>query len=221
MKGDFAFAHISDSHIGFDKAANPDVTATLQQAIANINTLAAAPDSVLHSGDLTPLSNSSEFDTLDQSHKSRRRDRILFVPREHDFLDDNGERFRARYGKGTIGDGWQRFDHTGVHFIGLVNVMNLKAGGLGSLGVEQLTSLKQDLKHVKHSTPIVVFADILLRSVYPQCWGTGDSEQAVALLKEFGSAAAYFAPERSAPMIHFRSSSPRPVPMATSVWCIR
>jgi 3',5'-cyclic-AMP phosphodiesterase len=188
MKGDFAFAQISDSHIGFDKAANPDVTATLHQAIAKINNLAEAPDFVLHTGDLTQLSKASEFDTLDQSLKSVRTDRIFFVPGEHDVLNDNGEQYRARYGKGTIGDGWQSFDHKGVHFIGLVNVMNLKAGGLGSLGVEQLAWLKQDLRHQKHSTPIVVFAHIPLWSVYPQWgWGTDDSEQALALVKKFGS----------------------------------
>ena len=33
MGGDFTFVQISDSHIGFDKPANPDVTATLQVAI--------------------------------------------------------------------------------------------------------------------------------------------------------------------------------------------
>jgi 3',5'-cyclic AMP phosphodiesterase CpdA len=187
-KGDFAFAQISDSHIGFDKAANPDVTATLQQAIAKINALPAAPDFVLHTGDLTQLSKASEFDTLDQALKSVRTDRIFFVPGEHDVLNDNGEQYRARYGKGTLGDGWQSFDHKGVHFIGLVNVMNLKAGGLGSLGAEQLAWLKQDVKHLKHSTPIVVFAHIPLWSVYPQWgWGTDDSEQALGLLKKFGS----------------------------------
>jgi 3',5'-cyclic AMP phosphodiesterase CpdA len=188
MKGDFAFAQISDSHIGFDKAANPDVTATLQQAIAKINALPATPDFVLHTGDLTQLSKASEFDTLDQALKSVRTDRIFFVPGEHDVLNDNGEQYRARYGKGTLGDGWQSFDHKGVHFVGLVNVLNLKAGGLGSLGAEQLAWLKQDVQHLKHSTPIVVFAHIPLWSVYPEWgWGTDDSEQALGLLKKFGS----------------------------------
>ena len=188
MRGDFSFAQISDSHIGFDKAANPDVTATLQQAIVKLNALPATPDFVLHTGDLTQLSKASEFDTLDQALKSVRTDRIFFVPGEHDVLNDNGEQFRARYGKGTLGDGWQSFDHKGAHFIGLVNVMNLKAGGLGSLGAEQLAWLKRDVQHLKHSTPIVVFAHIPLWSVYPQWgWGTDDSEQALGLLKKFGS----------------------------------
>jgi len=188
MKADFAFAQISDSHIGFDKPANPDVTATLQEAISKLNALPAAPDFVLHTGDLSHLAKASEFDTLDQALKTVRTDKIYFVPGEHDVLNDNGEQFRARYGKGTLGDGWQSFDHKGVHFIGLVNVMNLKAGGLGSLGAEQLEWLKKDLKGLKHSTPIVVFAHVPLWSVYPQWgWGTDDSAQALSYLKKFGS----------------------------------
>jgi len=187
-KGDFTFVQISDSHIGFNKAANPDVTATLRAAIEKINGLAAAPEFVLHTGDLSQLSKAEEFDTLDQSLKSLRADRVFYVPGEHDVLDDNGAKYRERYGAGTKGDGWYSFDHKGVHFVGLVNVMNLKAGGLGSLGTDQLSWLKDDLSGVKHSTPVVLFAHIPLWAVYPQWgWGTDDSEQALGLLKKFGS----------------------------------
>ena len=187
-KADFAFAQISDSHIGFNKAANPDVTATLREAIAKLNALPQNPEFVLHTGDLTQLSKADEFDTLDQSLKSVRTDRIFYVPGEHDVLNDNGAKFRERYGKDTLGDGWYSFDHKGVHFMGLVNVLNLKAGGLGSLGSDQLEWFKKDIKHLKHSTPIVVFAHIPLWSVYPAWgWGTDDSEQALSYLKKFGS----------------------------------
>ena len=187
-KADFAFAQISDSHIGFNKAANPDVTATLQEAIAKLNALPQNPEFVLHTGDLTQLSKADEFDTLDQSLKSVRTDRIFYVPGEHDVLNDNGAQFRERYGKDTFGDGWYSFDHKGVHFMGLVNVLNLKAGGLGSLGSDQLEWFKKDIKHLKHSTPIVIFAHIPLWSVYPAWgWGTDDSEQALSYLKKFGS----------------------------------
>src|SRR5271156_3737623 len=34
---DFSFVQISDSHIGFNKGANPNVTGTLQKAIDRIN----------------------------------------------------------------------------------------------------------------------------------------------------------------------------------------
>ena len=188
MKGELSFVQISDSHIGFDKAANPDVTATLREAIAKINALPQAPEFVLHTGDLTHLSKASEFDTLDQTLKTMRTDKIFYVPGEHDVLNDNGEQYRERFGKGSKGDGWYSFDQKGVHFIGLVNVMNLKAGGLGTLGHDQLEWLEDDVKHLKSSTTIVVFAHIPLWAAYPEWgWGTEDSQQALAYLKKFGS----------------------------------
>ena len=189
LKGaDFAFAQISDSHIGFNKAANPDVTATLREAIAKLNALPQAPEFVLHTGDLSQLSTAEEFDTLDQSLKSVHTSKVFFVPGEHDVLNDNGQQYLERYGKNTKGDGWYSFDHKGVHFVGLVNVMNLKAGGLGDLGRDQLEWLEGDVKHLKSSTPIVVFAHIPLWTIYPEWgWGTDDSEQALSYLKKFGS----------------------------------
>ena len=187
-KGELSFVQISDSHIGFNKAANPDVTATLQVAIDKVNALTVPPEFVLHTGDLSHLSKDSEFDTLDQSLKSIRTGAIHYVPGEHDVLDDNGAQYRERYGKGTHGDGWYSFDQKGVHFIGLVNVMNLKAGGLGNLGKDQLEWVEDDVKHLKASTPIVVFAHIPLWSVYPEWgWGTDDGAQALGYLKRFGS----------------------------------
>lgn len=189
MKGELAFVQISDSHIGFDKAANPDVTATLRQAIAKINALPTPPAFVLHTGDLSQISRPAQFDTLDQTLKDLRTEKIFYVPGEHDVLDDGGGKmYLDRYGKGTMGNGWYSFDKAGAHFIGLVNVMNLKAGGLGSLGHEQLEWLEKDVQHLKSSTPIVVFAHIPLWSVYPDWgWGTSDSEQALGYLKRFGS----------------------------------
>jgi 3',5'-cyclic-AMP phosphodiesterase len=143
---------------------------------------------VLHTGDLTQLSKPEEFDTLAEALKNLKTERIFYVPGEHDVLDDNGEMFHQRFGKGTQGDGWYSFDQKGAHFIGLVNVLNLKAGGLGSLGNDQLEWLKKDVAKLKSSTPIVVFAHIPLWSIYPQWgWGTDDSEQALSYLRRFGS----------------------------------
>jgi 3',5'-cyclic AMP phosphodiesterase CpdA len=143
---------------------------------------------VLHTGDLSHLSKPEEFDTLEQSLKSVKTGGFFYVPGEHDVLVDNGQQYRDRFAKNTKGDGWYSFDHSGTHFIGLVNVMNLKAGGLGNLGHEQLEWLEDDVKHLKHSTPIVLFAHIPLWSVYPEWgWGTDDSAQALSYLKRFGS----------------------------------
>jgi 3',5'-cyclic AMP phosphodiesterase CpdA len=185
--GGLRFVQISDSHIGFDKPANTDVTATLRAAIAKIKAEPEPPAFVLHTGDLTHLSRPSEFDTLQQI-LSELPMPVFYVPGEHDVLEDDGQSYLQRFGKGTQGAGWHSFDQGGVHFIGLVNVVNLQAGGLGLLGAEQLAWLERDVKGLSASTPVVVFAHIPLWSVYPEWgWGTDDSEQALSYLKRFGS----------------------------------
>jgi Icc protein len=187
-QGDLSFVQISDSHMGFNKPANPDVAGTLKAAIDKINALPIAPEFMLHTGDISHLSKPEEFDTVDQILKSASAKEVFFVPGEHDVLNDDGKSYLERYGKGSKGTGWRSFDKKGVHFIGLVNVMNLKTGGLGSLGREQLEWLEDDVKHLKASTPIVVYAHIPLWAVYPEWgWGTDDSAQALAYLKKFGS----------------------------------
>src|ERR1700751_3955199 len=148
--GGLRFVQISDSHIGFDKPGNTDVTATLRQAIAKIKESSEPPSFVLHTGDLTHLSKPSEFDTLQQL-MSELSLPVFYVPGEHDVLEDDGKSFLQRYGKGTLGAGWHSFDKDGVHFIGLVNVVDLKAGGLGTLGRDQLEWLEKDVKHLKSS----------------------------------------------------------------------
>jgi len=181
---DFSFIQISDSHIGFNKPANTDVTATLQAALDKIDAVPAAPDFLIHTGDLTHSSKPAEFDTLSQMLGSKRQ--VFYVPGEHDTSVDDGKMYLERFGTGSKGNGWYSFDHKGVHFIGLVNVVQLE--GMGKLGQAQLDWLKQDLAALKSSAPIVVFAHIPLWAVYPNWgWGTSDSEQAFALLKRFGS----------------------------------
>jgi 3',5'-cyclic-AMP phosphodiesterase len=179
----FTFVQISDSHIGFSKPANTDVTATLQTALSKIDALSSPPDFLIHTGDLTHTSKPAEFDTLNQLLGARQ---VFYVPGEHDTSVDDGKMYLERFGKNTRGNGWYSFDHHRVHFIGLVNVVQLE--GMGKLGQAQLDWLKQDLSGVKSSTPIVIFAHIPLWAVYPAWgWGTSDSEQALGLLKRFGS----------------------------------
>ena len=182
---DFSFIQISDSHIGFNKPANTDVTATLQAALDRISAGPDSPDFLIHTGDLTHSSKPAEFDTLDQVLAGTKR-QVFYVPGEHDTSVDDGKMYLDRYGKGTKGNGWYSYDHKGVHFIGLVNVVQLE--GMGKLGQPQLDWLKQDLDGLKSSTPIVVFAHIPLWAIYPTWgWGTSDSEQALAMLRRFGS----------------------------------
>src|SRR5882672_10903985 len=185
---DLSFVQISDSHIGFNKEANKDVAATLREAVAKINVLPRTPSFMLHTGDLTHLAEAEEFDTLQQILKSCKTRDVFYVPGEHDVINDNGAQYRQRFGKGSKGSGWYSFDQKGVHFVGLVNVMDIKEGGLGILGQEQLDWLKDDLKARSTSTPIVLFAHVPLWTIYPKWgWGTEDSEQTLGYLKRFGS----------------------------------
>jgi len=187
-KGDFTFVQISDSHIGFSKEPNKDVVGTLRATVDRINALPAQPELLIHTGDLTHLSKPDEFDTVNEVLKSAKVGRVVYVPGEHDVFSDDGKQYLDRYGKGTRGLGWHSFDHKGVHFVGLVNVANLKPGGLGTLGTDQLDWLKRDLAGKADSTPMVVYAHVPLWTVYAKWgWGTEDSEQALGYLKRFGS----------------------------------
>lgn len=182
----FSFVQISDSHIGFNKAANQDVTGTLKLAVDKINRLPATPDLLLHTGDITQSSKPAEFDTAQQIIKSAHAGETLYVPGEHDTAIDDGAQYRQRFGKGTLGSGWYSFDHKGVHFVGLNNVQQIDA--MGQLGPEQLAWLKKDLARLTPSTPIVIFAHIPLWMVYPKWgWGTQDGAEALSYLKRFGS----------------------------------
>jgi 3',5'-cyclic AMP phosphodiesterase CpdA len=181
------FLQISDSHMGFDKPANPNVKGTLEEAIGQIKAMPAKPSFMIHTGDITHLSKASEFDDADKIISGARLD-VHYVPGEHDIIDPENRLYKERYGRGTKGDGWYSFDANGVHFMGLVNVANLKGGGMGNLGAEQLAWIEDDLKGRSASQPIVMFAHIPLWALYPEWgWGTEDSEQALRLTKRFGS----------------------------------
>jgi len=185
-----SFLQISDSHIGFSKEANKDVTETFKIALDRINAMPTPPSFLIHTGDITQLSKPEEFDTFDQVLKRCKTKDVFYVPGEHDVINDGGKLFRDRYLKSVEGkgSGWYSFNKNGVHFIGLVNVLNLQAGGLGQLGDEQLEWLEDDVKGLTAETPIVVFAHIPLWAVYPKWgWGTDDSERALGYLKRFGS----------------------------------
>jgi hypothetical protein len=187
--GGLHFVQISDTHIGFTKEANPDVVGCAQDAIARIRAMATPPALVLHSGDVSHLSKPEEFDRASQIFVGLSGIDMHFVPGEHDVLDaEPGRLFRERFVPGGIGDGWYSVDYQGVHFVALVNVLDLAAGGSGRLGPAQLAWLADDLKNLRDSTPIVLFAHIPLWTIYqPWGWGTSDSAEALALLKRFGS----------------------------------
>ena len=95
MRGSgFSFVQISDSHIGFNKPANQDVTGTLKLALDKINGLPAEPDLLLHTGDITHSSKPAEFDTAQQLIKGVKAGETFYVPGEHDIATDDGAMYR-------------------------------------------------------------------------------------------------------------------------------
>ena len=187
-EGSFSFVHISDSHVGFAKPANPDARATLDAAIDKVLAMPGDPAFMIHTGDVAHTAKPNEFDDALQMIKRARLD-VHYAPGEHDILDPpTRAAYLDRFGKGATGGGWYSFDHGGVHFVSLVNVVDLKKNGLGSLGAEQLEWLEDDLKGKSASTPIVLFAHIPLWMIAPEWgWGTEDSAQALGYLARFGS----------------------------------
>jgi 3',5'-cyclic AMP phosphodiesterase CpdA len=183
---DLTFMQISDSHIGFSNAPNTDTAGTLKAAVDQVLRDKGTASLLIHTGDVSHLSRAAQFDTADQIVRGAGLD-THYVPGEHDVLEEDGKSFFERFTKGAD-KGYYSFDQQGVHFVGLNNVQDLKAGGMGNLGPDQLVWLKQDLAGRPDSQPIVVFAHIPLWTVYQEWgWGTSDAGQALSLLKRFGS----------------------------------
>ena len=182
------FLQISDTHIGFNKEANPDVTGTLQQTIELVNRMPVQPALTIHTGDITHLSKPAEFDLAQQMLAGLHSGELHTVPGEHDTTDPSVSEYFSRFGKASENRGYYSFDHGGVHFLALVNVLQFKPGGLGTLGAEQLAWASADLKGRAASTPIVVFAHMPLWTIYePWGWGTGDAAELISQLRRFGS----------------------------------
>jgi 3',5'-cyclic AMP phosphodiesterase CpdA len=188
MAGMPLFLQISDTHIGFNKEANPDVAGTLKETIDFVNAMPTKPALTIHTGDITHLSKPDEFDTASQLLSGLNVTELHTVPGEHDITDGIGTEYFSRFGQASGNKGYYSFDHNGVHFVALVNVMNFKPNGLGAFGDDQLAWLEQDLKGHSSSTPIVVFAHMPMWTIYePWGWGTGDADQAMNYLRRFGS----------------------------------
>jgi 3',5'-cyclic AMP phosphodiesterase CpdA len=182
------FIQISDTHIGFNKDANPDVGGSLNQTIDLVNAMPEQPALIIHTGDITHLSKPAEFDTAQQLFSRLRTTEMHTVPGEHDTTDATVTEYFNRFGKASDNKGYYSFDHAGVHFIGLINVLQFKPGGLGNLGEDQLAWVATDLKSRSASTPVVVFAHMPLWSIYePWGWGTGDADRLMSQLRRFGS----------------------------------
>jgi len=182
------FVQISDTHIGFRKEANPDIVGSLRHAMADINALPQTPAFVVHTGDVSHLSKPEEFGQARELLQELRVDRVHAIPGEHDTIDDGVTGYLKYFDHDRNGKAFYSFDHSGVHFLALNNVLNFKAGTMASLGNEQIEWARNDLARVSRSTPIVVLGHIPLWTIWePWGWGTEDAAQMMALLRPFGS----------------------------------
>ena len=186
---DFFFVQLSDSHWGFEGAANPDARGTLPKAVAAVNALVDQPDFVIFTGDLThttddPRERRKRMAEFRDVLSSLRVADVRFMPGEHDAALDRGKAFTEFFGPTHY-----TFDHKGVHFIVLDNVSDPGA----QLGDEQLAWLAGDLAKLAHDARIVVFAHRPLFDLYPQWdWATRDGATAVAQLMPFTDVTVFY-----------------------------
>src|SRR3978361_2287201 len=80
-----SFLQISDSHVGFDKPANPNAIGTLEEAINRIKAMPAKPSFMIHTGDITHLSKAEEFDNAERIISQAKLDRH-YVPGDHHYM---------------------------------------------------------------------------------------------------------------------------------------
>jgi|SRR5579872_1857714 len=182
--GTIDFVQISDSHLGFHQAANPDVLSTLKASIDAINALPTQPKFVVHTGDITHLSKPEQFEAAKQMLGTLKAP-YFALPGEHDVLGNDFKPYLSNFKIPHSTDGgWAAWDQDGVHFVVLLNVFNFEKMGL--MGNDQLSWLEKDLSGVAASTPVVVFTHVPLYALYPEWgWTTEDGSKALAMLKKF------------------------------------
>src|SRR5512135_18384 len=190
VQNDFFFVQLSDSHWGFEgPVINPDARGTLPKAVAAVNALAAPPDFIVFTGDLTHTTDDpaerrrrlAEFRDIVRGLKVRD---VHFMPGEHDASLDHGAAFGEFFGATHY-----TFDHKGVHFIVLDNVSDPAA----RIGDEQLAWLETDLARQARDARIVVFTHRPLFPLYPQWdWATRDGDRALALLMPYRNVTVFY-----------------------------
>ncbi len=186
---DFYFVQLSDTHWGYQGAANLDAHGTLARAVAAVNALSQPPDFIVFTGDLTHL-------TLDTGERRARMhgfreiarqlkvQDVRYLPGEHDASADHGEVYREFFGVSHFS-----FDHKGLHFVALDNVSDSK----GIIGREQLDWMQADLAAQRRDTPIVVLTHRPLFDLVPQWgWATGDAASAIEILQPFSNVTVFY-----------------------------
>jgi predicted phosphodiesterase len=186
---DFYFVQLSDSHWGYQGAANPDAANTLKKAVAAVNALPSQPDFVIFTGDLThstddPQERRKRLAGFRDIVRELRVQDVRFIPGEHDASLDQGAAFQEFFGPTHYA-----FDHRGIHFVTLDNVSDPGA----SIGAAQLAWLKADLAGQDKDAPIVLFTHRPLFDLAPQWdWATRDGAQAIELLMPYRNLTVFY-----------------------------
>jgi len=176
---DFFFLQLSDTHWGYSGVSNPEADVTLPRAIETINGVAARPDFIVFTGDLTHTTDDGAVRRRRMTEFRRMAARfavkdVHFLPGEHDAAKDRGDAYQEQFGATHY-----TFDHKGVHFVALDNVSDPE----GAVGAAQIDWLAADLKNVGRDRRIVVLAHRPLFDLYPQWeWSTKDGAKVIDVL---------------------------------------
>jgi hypothetical protein len=188
---DFFFLQLSDTHWGYQGAANPEAELTLRRTVALVNSLSASarPDFIVFTGDLThttddPKERRARMAQFKEIVSELEVKALRMLPGEHDAALDRGEAFLEAFGPTHYA-----FDHKGVHFLALDNASDPS----GMLGDAQLEWLARDVASVSRETPVVVLAHRPLFDLYPAWeWATPDGARALDILAKHPNVTVFY-----------------------------
>jgi 3',5'-cyclic AMP phosphodiesterase CpdA len=180
----FRFCWLSDTHL-YPKALNQRFVDKTVRAIKDMQAMNPPADFLIFGGDIAQLGAVEELELGSQLIGELKIDKH-FIPGEHDWYYDMGEKWQAMFGKPN----WT-FDHKGVRFIGLDTISRAPdywtakkmsseermghmatldgtvAGPWAGVGKDQLDWMASTLSGWDKSKPVIVFSHNPLYEYYP------------------------------------------------------
>jgi len=180
----FSFAWISDTHL-YPKSVNTRFVDKTTRAAKEVQAMQSPADFLIFGGDLAQLGRVEELELGNQILQEVKIKKY-FIPGEHDWYFDMGEKWRKLYGAPN----WT-FDHKGVRFIGLDTISRgpdywsatkmtpevrmghmatldgTVAGAWAGVGDDQIAWMQKVLSDWKKDAPVVIFSHNPLYEYYP------------------------------------------------------
>jgi hypothetical protein len=180
----FSFAWISDTHL-YPKTVNTRFVDKATRAAKEVQAMQPAADFLIFGGDIAQLGRAEELDLGNQILQEVKIKKY-FIPGEHDWYFDMGDKWRKLYGAPN----WT-FDHKGVRFIGLDTISRgpdywsatkmsaeermdhmatldgTVAGAWAGVGEDQIAWMQKVLSDWKKDAPVVIFSHNPLYEYYP------------------------------------------------------